>query len=126
MNDIKEIAVKLYGLCAAGGCEREMSECISEYLKDIESFKDAHGTIVFHKKGTGTPAVILTALDIPSLFTTHRDKDGFMRFCTYGVDHKKIHKSFLILILILLYSEVECPGDDKVSVSLVIATHVLF
>lgn len=90
MNDIKEIAVKLYGLCAAGGCEREMSECISEYLKDIESFKDAHGTIVFHKKGTGTPAVILTALDIPSLFTTHRDKDGFMRFCTYGVDHKKI------------------------------------
>lgn len=90
MEYIKNIAVRLYGLCAAGGCEKEITECICEYLKDLESFKDAHGTIVFHKNGTGTPRVILTALDTPSLFTTHKDKNGYMRFCTYGADCKKI------------------------------------
>ena len=86
MNFFNEISKKT----AASGVEDEIRSYIKNYLEDFETFTDAHGSLIAHKKGKGEAKMIVTALDIPSLFVTHVMENGFLRFCTNGIEKEKL------------------------------------
>ena len=70
---------------AASGCEEEIRSYIKECLQGFETFTDAHGSLIAHKSGKGEAKMLVTSLDIPTLFTTHIEKNGFVRFCSNGI-----------------------------------------
>ena len=71
---------------AASGCEEEIRSYIKSHLEGFETFTDAHGSLIAHKKGKGEAKLLAVAMDIPSLFVTHIEKNGFVRFCSNGID----------------------------------------
>ena len=83
---ISELAAK----CAASGCEDEIRGFLADKLSPLEIEYDAHNTLTAHKKGKGEPVAIVCGMDIPALFVTHIEENGFARFATLGVDHKKL------------------------------------
>ena len=85
-----ELISELAGKCAASGCEQEIRECIAKKLSAFDIEFDAHGSLIAHKKGKSPSVAIVAGMDVPALFTTHTANDGFARFCTMGVDHKKL------------------------------------
>lgn len=75
---------------AASGCEEEIRSYIKSYLEGFETFTDAHGSLIAHKKGKGEAKILVVSMDIPSLFVTHVEKNGFVRFCSNGIDKTKL------------------------------------
>lgn len=82
MKFFNEITKKM----AAAGCEEEIRSYIKSCFSGFEFFTDSHGSLIAHKKGKGEGKMIVTTLDIPSLFVTHVEKNGFARFCSNGID----------------------------------------
>ena len=85
-----DLIFELAGKCAASGCEDEIRAVLEEKLSPLDIEYDAHGTLIAHKKGKSSPIAFVAGMDVPSLFVTHVEKNGFTRFCTLGVDHKKL------------------------------------
>lgn len=75
---------------AASGCEEEIRSYIKSCLEGFETFTDAHGSLIAHKKGKGDAKVLVTGMDIPSLFVTHISDNGFVRFCANGIEKEKL------------------------------------
>ena len=71
---------------AASGCEEEIRSYLKECLPGFDIFTDAHGSLIAHKSGKGEAKMLVTSLDLPTLFTTHIEKNGFVRFCSNGID----------------------------------------
>lgn len=85
-----DLISQLSSKCAASGCEDEIRAVLEGKLSSLKIEHDAHNTVIAHKKGKSSPVAIVAGMDIPALFTTHIEKNGFTRFCTIGVDHKKL------------------------------------
>ena len=75
---------------AASGCEDEIRSYIKSYLEGFETFTDVHGSLIAHKKGRGKAKMLVTAMDIPSLFETHVIDNGFVRFCSNGIPKEQL------------------------------------
>lgn len=68
---------------APSGSETLLCKTIQSLLPDDTTFVDAHGTLLYHKKGEGNGTVILTAMDTPCLYVTYPE-NGFARFSAVG------------------------------------------
>ena len=69
---------------APAGSEAEICDKIISLLPASVSYeKDAHGTLIVHKKGVGDGVCILTSMDTPCLYVTYPE-GGFARFSAVG------------------------------------------
>jgi putative aminopeptidase FrvX len=75
---------------SAPGFENEIREFIKSRLMARDMFTDAYGNLIVRRGGEGTPVVIAAAMDVPSVFVTHKCDNGFVRFVSAGFDAKKL------------------------------------
>ncbi len=86
MKFFTEISKKM----AASGCEEEIRSYLKSCLEGFETTTDVHGSLIAHKKGKGKAKMIAVSMDIPTLFVTHVEKNGFVRFCSNGIEKEKL------------------------------------
>lgn len=86
MKFFTEISKKM----AASGCEEEIRSYLKSCLEGFETTTDVHGSLIAHKSGKGKAKMIAVAMDIPSLFVTHVEENGFVRFCSNGIEKEKL------------------------------------
>ncbi len=65
------------------GNEIQLCATIQSFLPESTAKVDAHGTLIFHKKGVGESTVFLTAMDTPCLYVTYNE-GNFARFNAVG------------------------------------------
>lgn len=87
---MKELLKKISKISAAPGFEQDIREFIKSILGSNEIKTDAYGNLILHKKGGGTPVIVAVPMDIPSVFVTHKEKNGFVRFVTTGIEQSKL------------------------------------
>lgn len=68
---------------APAGSEARLCAAIQSFLPNAAAKVDTHGTLIFHKQGSGESTVFLTAMDTPSLYVTYVE-GNFARFNATG------------------------------------------
>lgn len=87
---MKNLLKKLSEINSAPGFEKEMREFIKSKLYTNGITEDAYGNLIVHKEGTGSPVIVAVPMDVPSVFVTHIEENGYVRFVCSGFDEKKL------------------------------------
>lgn len=83
-----ELLNEILNIPAASGLENGLAQYLRTVLPN--GYTDENGSFIYHKNGTGRSIVFAAAMDEPSVFVTHTSDDGFLRFCTNGIDARKL------------------------------------
>lgn len=81
---MESILKSLSQIPAPAGSESRICAKLMSFLPEEDVWTDAHGSLIYHKKGTGESTVILTAMDTPCFYVTYPEKNGFSRLNAVG------------------------------------------
>ena len=83
-----ELIYKLLNTPCASGLEAHFAELLKNELGG--GCTDENGSLIYHKEGKGKSIIFAASMDSPSVFVTHTGENGFVRFCTNGIEAKDI------------------------------------